>query len=203
MVQWPNRRATLMSNDVLQILSELRQDHKNMALLLNVLESESNRIYTGEEPDYELVFDVMQYMTVYPDAVHHPKEDRLYAELRAVRPDLSAGFDRITVDHRGIAERGLKLREDVQSIGSGSFVRRKTIVADALRYVNTLRSHMQWEELDLFRRCEEMAAQGHSLVVDAGFVDRSDPLFGANVDSQFKQLLDGIQRSLQTDRPAL
>ena len=171
-----------------------------MALLLTVLETESNRIYTGEEPDYELVFDVMQYMTIYPDAVHHPKEDRLYAELKSVRPDLSAGFDRITVDHRSIAEKGLKLREDIESIGSGSFVRRKTVVGDALRYVNTLRSHMQWEELDLFRRCEEMAAQGHEIVVDAGFIDKSDPLFGDDVDSRFKLLFDGIQRSLKAER---
>lgn len=188
-----------MSNDVMQILGELRQDHKNMTLLLNLLEHESNRIYEGEEPEYELIHDVMQYMTIYPDAVHHPKEDRLYAELKSVRPDLSAGFDRITVDHRDIAEKGLLLREDIASIGSGSFVRRKTVVADALRYVNALRSHMQWEELDLFRRCEEMAAQGHAFVIDAGFVHKSDPLFGEAAEGRFIHLLDGIKKTLDAN----
>ena len=185
-----------MSDDVLQILSELRQDHKNMALLLNLLERESNRMYEGEEPDYELIYDVMQYMTVYPDAVHHPKEDRLYAELKTARPDLSSGFDRITVDHRGIAELGMQLRDDIASINSGSFVRRKAVVADALRYVNTLRSHMQWEELDLFNRCEEMARSGHDLVVDTGFIDKTDPMFGNEVEARFNRLLEDIQRTL-------
>ena len=189
-----------MSNDVMKILGELRQDHKNMALLLDLLERESNRIYEGEEPDYELIHDVMQYMTVYPDAVHHPKEDRLYAELKSVRPDLSGGFDRITVDHRSIAEQGLQLRDDIASISSGSFVRRKKVVAEALRYVNTLRSHMQWEELDLFRRCEEMASEGHDIVVDTGFVDKTDPLFGEAAEGQFKHLLDGIEKALSADR---
>ena len=70
-------------------LAELREDHKNMALMLKLLERESNRIYDGDEPDYELLQDIMHYMTVYPDAVHHPKEDRIYAELKAFRPDLS------------------------------------------------------------------------------------------------------------------
>lgn len=186
-----------MSDDVMQILSELREDHKNMAVLLNLLERESNRMYEGEDPDYDLIHDVMQYMTVYPDAVHHPKEDRLYAELKSARPDLSAGFDRIALDHRGIAELGMQLRDDMASISSGSFVKRKAVVADALRYVNTLRGHMQWEELDLFRRCEEMARSGHDLVVDTGFIDKADPMFGDEVEGRFKRLFNDIKDQLK------
>ena len=90
-----------------------------------------------------------------------------------------------------------RLREDILTITSGSFVKRKSVVADALRYVNSLRSHMQWEELDLFRRCEEMANEGHKLIVDTGFVDRSDPLFGAEVESDFKRLLTRMGEALE------
>ena len=143
-----------MERNAAKILAELREDHRNMALLINLLERESNRIYEGEEPDYELLEDIMHYMTVYPDAVHHPKEDRLYAELKAARPDLSTGFERITMDHRHIADLSVKLRDDIASINAGSPIRRNAVVADALRYVNTLRGHMQWEELDLFRRVD-------------------------------------------------
>lgn len=190
-----------MSDTVKQVLEELRQDHKNMSLLLNLLEREANRLYAGEEePDYELLRDLMHYMTVYPDAVHHPKEDRLYAELKSVRPDLSAGFDRITVDHRGIAEMSVKLRDDLEEISSGSFVRRKAVVADALRYVNTLRNHMQWEELDLFRRCEEMIEGGHDLIVEARVVYSSDPLFGEETEKRFGRLLRGIEEAAGLER---
>ena len=79
-----------MDKNAAKVLAELREDHKNMALMINLLERESNRIYAGEEPDYELLQDVMHYMTVYPDAVHHPKEDRLYAELKAVPKSLTS-----------------------------------------------------------------------------------------------------------------
>lgn len=178
-----------MSDVVLEVLAELRQDHKNMALLLNILERESNRIYDGGDPDFDVLHDVMHYMTVYPDMVHHPKEDRLYAEVRAVRPDLASGFDRITMDHRSIAENGTRLRDDILTITSGSFVKRKSVVADSLRYVNSLRSHMQWEELDLFRRCEEMSSEGHTLISDSSFVDSPDPLFGGEVQSEFARLV--------------
>jgi len=189
-----------MSNDIRQILSELRQDHRNMTLLLNMIEQESNHIYEGGDSDFEVIIDVMHYMTVYPDAVHHPKEDRLYAELKAVRPDLSAGFDRITLDHRAISESGLRLRDELDAIGAGSFVRRKSLVAGALRYVNSLRSHMQWEELDLFRRCEEMAATGHVMIIDSNLVSTSDPVFGEKCGSEFERLLKSIEQSLTASR---
>ena len=70
-----------MKSDTRQLLSELREDHRNMALVLNVLESTIETASTGEDPDFELIDEIMRYMTVYPDAVHHPKEDIIYAEL--------------------------------------------------------------------------------------------------------------------------
>ncbi|MDZ7768416.1 MAG: hemerythrin domain-containing protein [Woeseiaceae bacterium] len=89
-----------MSNDIAVLLDELHQDHRNMAFLLELLERESNRLLDDGNPDFELMHDIMQYMTGYPDAVHHPKEDRLYAEIKEVRPELTAGFQRISHDHR-------------------------------------------------------------------------------------------------------
>jgi len=167
-----------------------------MSLMLNLLEQESNRLFDGDDTDFELLHDVMHYMTVYPDAVHHPKEDRIYAELKAVRPDLSIGFDRITVDHRNIAELSIRLRNDVASVNSGGVVRRKSVVADTLRYVNTLRGHMQWEELDLFRRVEEMIAEGHKLIEAATFLQASDPVFGPEVETNFSRLFDSLQERM-------
>ena len=177
----------LMDSHASTVIAELRTDHKNMALMLNLLERESNLIYEGKEPDYELLWDIMHYMTVYPDAVHHPKEDRLYAELKAVRPDLSTGFERITMDHRHIAELSVTLRADIESINLGNPVRLNAIVADTLRYVNKLRGHMQWEELDLFRRVDEMIRLGHDVLDTANFVHGSDPVFGSEVEENFRQ----------------
>ena len=182
-----------MNKNTATVLAELRTDHKNMALMLNLLERESNRIYDGAEPDYELLGDIMHYMTVYPDAVHHPKEDRLYAELKATRPDLSVGFERITMDHRHIAELSVKLRNDIGAINAGSPIKRNAVVADALRYVNTLRGHMQWEELDLFRRVDEMIAQGHDEFDTANFSNDVDPVFGPEVETNFGKLVSSIQ----------
>ena len=188
-----------MDKNVEKVLGELRQDHRNMSVMLDLLERESNRLFDGDSTDFDLLHDIMEYMTVYPDAVHHPKEDRIYAELKAVRPDLSRGFDRITLDHRNIEELGLKLRDNIASVTSEGLVPRKTVVADALRYVNTLRSHMQWEELDLFRRVEEMIAEGHKLIEATTYLQKPDPVFGPEVEEKFARLFESVQERIAED----
>jgi len=171
-----------------------------MSLMLNLLERESNRLFDGEQTDFELMHDIMHYMTVYPDAVHHPKEDRIYAELKAVRPDLASGFERISVDHRSIAAQSMMLRNDIAALDAGSVINRKSVVADALRYVNTLRGHMQWEELELFRRVEEMVREGHELIEAATVLQSADPVFGPEVEESFARLFAAVKDRLREEK---
>ena len=49
-----------------------------MTRVLNLLEQVGESARAGEDPDFELVDEIMRYMTIYPDAVHHPKEDIVY-----------------------------------------------------------------------------------------------------------------------------
>ncbi|MEM7502374.1 MAG: hemerythrin domain-containing protein [Pseudomonadota bacterium] len=184
-----------MTDDIESVLTQLRSDHKNMVALLKRLETEADRLYADAEPDFEMMHDIMLYMTEFPDAVHHPKENRLYALLKTSRPDLTAGFERISLDHRTIAAMGLSLKDQIASVTSESMVRRNALVSDCLRYVNTQRSHMQWEEIDLFRRCRQLCADGKTLTV-ADADDPTDPLFGRTVERRFQRLYSALARAL-------
>ena len=59
-----------------------RAEHTNFATLLCLLECELERFHKGEPPDYDLMLDIMFYMTHYPDVSHHPKEDLAFARIR-------------------------------------------------------------------------------------------------------------------------
>ena len=167
-----------------------------MALLLDLLENESDAIYTEGTPDLELMLLIMRYMTAYPDAVHHPKEDKLYAELRAARPDLARGMTHVNDEHRAISEQGAVLRDKLENAVSGTTGRRKEVVAVAARYIDSLRRHMRWEESDLFKRLDKMVAEGHDIIDMSVLVDHRDPLFGAQVEARFKPLFRRITRSI-------
>jgi hemerythrin-like domain-containing protein len=61
-------------------MTELREDHRNMAVVLDLLDEIVAIMGNGDDPDFELLDEIMRYMTVYPDAVHHPKEDVVYQQ---------------------------------------------------------------------------------------------------------------------------
>ncbi len=149
----------------------------------------------GQDPDFELVDEIMRYMTVYPDAVHHPKEDIVYEQLRTRRPDLAADLDDVPADHRDIAQLGSALRDDVEAINAGAAVRREKFIRDTSGYVNRLREHMGWEERDLFRRIDKMLDAELQDVDVSEFEHIKDPVFELEIESGFRRLLASLKSS--------
>ena len=180
-----------MPTKATQLLRELRTDHRNMAVLLNLLQAEADRMAHDEDIDFELVHDIMRYMTVYSDAVHHPREDLVYAGLLAADPGLADGLAKIEEQHGELADLGGKLRGDFETILAGNAITRAEVVADTRRYLHYLRQHMAWEEEDLFRRAE---AKADTLVIDDTHLRASDPVFGERRQASFTGLFEAIRR---------
>lgn len=181
-----------MTLEATKLLAELRQDHRNMAILLDLLQQEIDRIDRPDEsPDFELLHDIMRYMTVYPDTMHHPKEDLIYAGMQAIQPELAEGLEQVEVDHKDIAELGKRLRDDVEAIVAGTIEARERVIGDAQKYVHRLREHMTWEEEDLFPRADGM---GDGLKLDTSHLDAADPVFGVQRDATFGSLSQTVER---------
>jgi len=175
------------------LLDDLRQDHRNMALMLDLLSRQIEHVRNGERPDYELIHDIMRYMTVYSDAVHHPKEDLLYKGMKAENPKLANGLERVEPEHRLIGKLGEQLRNDVEAIASGAAVTRARILEDSTEYVRMLRKHMAWEEEDLFRRAKQLVQSEKDMFVDISNFDMLDPVFGPERERSFSNLLRNIK----------
>ena len=135
----------------------------------------------------------MRYMTVYPDAVHHPKEDVIYEELRARRPDLSEDLSHVPDDHREIARLSCLLRDEVEAINAGAAVRREKMIEDTAAYVDCLREHMRWEETDLFRRIDLMLDAEPYKVDISEYEHIKDPVFELEIEAGFRRLIESLR----------
>lgn len=185
-----------MARSLKRVLADLREDHRTMRSLLDLLELETGRLGHGDEPDFDRLLDVMKYMIVYADAVHHPKEDSVYSQVCAVSSEFGANVDSIDEDHRDIAELGEKLRNDVAAIICGVAVRRTEVVIDARAYAARMREHMAWEEQALFPKADELADR-HDIALTGSLFDQGDPAFGATRMASFDNLLKSIQQTIQ------
>ncbi|MBK6631399.1 MAG: hemerythrin domain-containing protein [Betaproteobacteria bacterium] len=101
------------------IIDNWRQDHANFSQLLDLLEAQVKRFLEAQTPNYDLMSDILYYMTHYPDIFHHPKEDLVSA--RAKELDASAGVvvDELMRQHVVLRESGEKLFELIQGILAG------------------------------------------------------------------------------------
>ena len=164
-----------------------------MAILLNLLQQEVDHVdHEDETADFELMQEIMRYMTLYPDTIHHPKEDLVYAAMQSQRPELAQGLEAVDDDHRDIADFSRRLLDDIQAVVAGEYVTRERVIRDAQQYVTRLRKHMAWEEEDLFTRAESMADE---LDVDATSLEASDPLFGSEKDPSFSGLMQSVDQA--------
>lgn len=188
-----------MKIDVEQLMSGLRTDHRNMALLLDLLEMETERLAASGEPDYDLMRDIMLYMTEYPDVVHHPKEDLIYQRLRSLHPEIDDDLKRVETDHQNIEKSGLTLKNDIEAMSVGADLNRDEIIDNLRQYIEQLREHMYWEEKELFTLADELQSDGDWSAVVLKNDEIGDPLFGPWVERKYRRLLARIQRLVVWD----
>ena len=188
-----------MTKDVEQLMNGLRGDHRNMALLLDLLDAEIDKLAASEEPDYDLVRDIMLYVTEYPDVVHHPKEDIVFRHLKSLRPEIRIDLERVETDHQYLEESGLKLKNDMEAISNGTKLDRDELIEKFHHYMEQLREHMYWEETDLFSVADELQLYGDWSEVVLKNNEISDPLFGSRVERKYRKLLAKIQERVVWD----
>ena len=188
-----------MKKTIEKTMNELRTDHRNMAMLLDLLDAESLRLVEDGEPDYQLVNDIMTYMTEYPDAIHHPKEDLIYGHINAEHGGIDKSLRHIEDDHKALGEASREILRDVDAINDDSVVDRESLAAALRKYSLDLRKHMFWEEKDLFELADSMQDdEAWAELLKSHNIGR-DPLFGSSVERRFQKLFNSIQRRMVWD----
>jgi len=188
-----------MKNTIQKTMNELRADHRNMAQLLDLLDAETVRLADADEPDYDLVYDIMTYMSEYPDAVHHPKEDMIYRHLKANHDDIDESLRHIETDHKALGIASHEIRRDIDAIAADGVVSREALAASLRKYSEDLRKHMYWEEKDLFELADTMDDDESWAKLLKSYDEASDPLFGSQTERRFQKLFNGIQRRIVWD----
>jgi hemerythrin-like domain-containing protein len=168
------------------IIDVLRQEHRNIEKLLLVLEREVNVFDRAERPDYEVVWAVISYFKVYPDAYHHPQEEMVFKKLKARDPAAAANIGDLTAEHRSGAERLRRVARAVESILADEEVLRQT-VDDIIRdFIADERRHIAMEERDFFPAAVKALQPQDWAEIAMTLTDRKDPLFSEIVEARFE-----------------
>lgn len=174
-------------------IARLRKEHANFIKLLTLLENQLDCFHACETVDYELMLDVVHYMTHYIDPVHHAREDRAFARLAQRDATAYAVVAELERQHQVIADSGARLLQYLDAAVSGGVFPRETIELPARAYIEYLRRHVRKEETELFPRAEDHLCEEDWRLAEAeGVAD--DPLFSAAVGARYRALHEKIAR---------
>jgi hemerythrin-like domain-containing protein len=181
----------------MNVLEQLTKDHENIATLLDILEDQLERVQEMENADYDLVRDIMHYMTTYPDSFHHPMEDLVIEKLIERDPSYRQFALSLVKDHAELARKSNAFLEMLLKVIDGEIVLRTDIVARGADYIKFLRSHMRQEDEQLFPRAKAELSERDWKHISDKIEQRRDPVFGEIVEAQYRSIYDFI--SLQSE----
>jgi hemerythrin-like domain-containing protein len=182
---------------MMNVLAQLKSDHENVATLLDILDHQIDLVKKLEKADYDLMRDIMHYMTTYPDGFHHPMEDFVIEKLIERDPSCRDFALAIVKEHSSLAKKSNACLEMLLKVIDGEVVLRQDIVSRATDYIQALRSHMQREEERLFPRAREVLSVEDWKRLSDEIEHQKDPVFGEIVEAQYRSIYQFI--SLQSD----
>lgn len=176
-----------------------KAEHVEFARLLDILESQIGLFHRETTVNYELMLDIVYYLTQYPDRFHHPREDIAFARLVERDPSAEHRVRELLIEHRVIANSGKKLVEQLDAILGDAILTRESVEASAATYIVYYRQHMAREEAELFPRAGDVLNDADWKAVGEAINAEADPLFGAKVGLRYQQLRRQITLASKRD----
>ncbi len=174
------------------VVEELRQEHRNLAKLLNALEMQISIFADGRLPDYDVIQAIASYFLDYPDICHHPKEDLLAAKLLEKVGDEAANLRGLATQHEELGVLSRRFAHMVQRVLDEAELPRDEFVRSAGEFISSQRHHMQMEEKYFLPLAEKRLDAADIAELDAKIFSQSDPLFGPEVEELYKALSQSI-----------
>ncbi|SLN77731.1 hemerythrin domain-containing protein [Oceanibacterium hippocampi] len=170
------------------LIRQIQTDHRNLNRMLAALERQLERFRNGEQPAWDLISDVVEYCDVYPDRVHHPKEDLVYERMVKRDPGLAAGIGDLRDEHRRLAELSKRFASLVEAVLADTQLPRATVAEAIETFIRANREHMMKEEAEFLPLARRLLSEADWRALEAVVEASDDPLFGAGNEGRFADL---------------
>lgn len=132
------------------VIWKLRQEHRRLTRLMDLIAREVRAFEQGHSPDYYLVESILEYILNYPELCHHPKEDLVLAKLRVRDPEAAANVGDLEHEHEKLAALTRRFAAAVRNVLQDEQLPREWFVGVASDYLTFQRQHLQMEEVVFF-----------------------------------------------------
>ncbi len=175
-----------------ETIRALIEEHARMAKLLDLLEAQLAIYREGGIPDFDLMREVMDSTTSYPDRYHHPKEDLIFEKIREKGVAGADLANDLLEEHRKGEELSKRFAEALGNLALEAEIPRRRFEELAREYLAFNRAHMEKEEETFLPLAEKLLSDEDWAEIDARLAAPEDPLFGEKVEKRYRALYESL-----------
>ena len=142
------------------IIERLSQEHRNVEVLLSVLERELEIFDRSGHTDYEVIRAIISYFEVYTEVYHHPQEDLILAKLEIRDPAAARKVGSLAVEHQKGSERLRRVAHAIDNVLADREILRESVDNIIRDFIEHERRHIMMEDRDFFPAAQGLRAQG-------------------------------------------
>lgn len=180
-----------MSKDALETI---KAEHRSLAAVLDaatylLAEIRADRL----KPDFKLFWAMLHYIEMFPEKLHHPREDDfLFTRLRQRTHAADKLLDDLEAQHRGGEERIHALQLALGHYEADVEGALDTFAKAVETFSQFNWRHMKVEENELMPLAEQHLLDTDWDEIARVFRDNNDPMFGSQRRDQFRELFRKI-----------
>jgi hemerythrin-like domain-containing protein len=167
------------------IIERLCREHRNIEMLLAVLEHELEVFDRGDRPDYEVIRAIISYFEVYPEVYHHPQEDVVFAKLKIRDPAAAAKVGNLALEHQKGADRLRRVAQAVDSVLADREILRQNVDNIVRDFIEYQRRHIMMEDRDFFPAALNALKPQDWTEIASALTSHEDPLFSEAAEETF------------------
>lgn len=173
------------------IIEQIRDEHRNMAKLLDALERQIAVFSEGGQPDYEVILGALDYFLDYPDRCHHPKEDLLARKI-IEGTDTAGPLQKLEAQHEELGILTRRFAELVRRVLDEAELSRSDLTRAATEFIATQRHHMEMEEEHFLPLAETALGPEELAELASELTAEADPLMDPDDEARYASLRDAI-----------
>lgn len=174
-------------------LAIIRGEHRSLATVLHGLQYLVSQVGTGKAaPNFTVLRAMIEYINAFPVRLHHPKENEyLFSALRRRGADIVPLLDELEMEHVKDAQYAHELKDALARFEqrSGEF---DAFAAAVDHYAEFQWTHMRKEEDLVLPAAQKLLQHEDWANIDAAFESNTDPLVGADIADEFRELFRRI-----------
>jgi len=170
------------------ILNELHQDHINLNKMLKILRLKVKKLRAGDHPNFNLMADVIDYISTYADGYHHPREDSIYRHFQGRSQELDQQLQNCEAAHQSMKTTCHELADLIDGILHDAVVPMDEFTDKLEAFLDEQVEHLNMEEGAIFPQLQGVANDQDWVQLIDELPSSDDPLFGEKQAAKYSEL---------------